>query len=261
MDWSTYRRIAYLGADPSQGRTASSYREHRGPVMLQPAQPVQPTAPRRPHFHDTPPWPQQRYGDYAPVQGWGWWPRWFPYWDRRWYDYWWYLYDYYGGDANADYAAYARDAVLRQYAPQWGLTISGSYGVQAGWSGPILPATAAIVRNYYGLEEALIDGLKRRAVDACARYASDPSIPAVAYLRVKGGQDSALPYPAADWLDVSSPLRQWWQRLTSYGGSNPGSWEFAAIIAFDSRTRQPFVSSYALSPVIASALRMLEGQG
>jgi hypothetical protein len=42
--------------------------------------------------------------------------------------YWWYLYDYYGGDAYPEYAEYARDAVLRQYAPQWGLSVGGSYG-------------------------------------------------------------------------------------------------------------------------------------
>ncbi len=83
---------------------------------------------RRHHFHDVPPWPHQRYHDYAYAEGWGWWPRWFPYWDRGWYDYWWSLYDYYGGDAYPEYAEYARDAVLRQYAPQWGLVVSGSYG-------------------------------------------------------------------------------------------------------------------------------------
>ena len=77
---------------------------------------------RRHHFHDVPPWPHQHHRDYVYVDRGGWWPRWYPYWDPSWFRYWWYLYDYYGGDAYADYAEYARDAVLRQYAPQWGLS-------------------------------------------------------------------------------------------------------------------------------------------
>jgi len=96
------------------------------PLPQVPRPPVHPTY-RRHHFHDVPPWPHQRYHDYANVEGWGWWPRWFPYWDEGWYAYWWYLYDYYGGDAYPEYAEYARDAVLRQYAPQWGLVVD-DYG-------------------------------------------------------------------------------------------------------------------------------------
>jgi hypothetical protein len=108
------------------------------PVSHPPVQPpvVQPPTPpaatsqtesrpyRRHHFHDVPPWPHQHHGDYIVIEGWGWWPRWYPYWDQRWYAYWWYLYDYYGGDAYPEYAEYARDAVLRQYAPQWGFVVS-----------------------------------------------------------------------------------------------------------------------------------------
>lgn len=116
-------------------------RDHRDPGARPPIAPptahppvAQPTAPptatpptetrpRRHHFHDFPPWPHQHHGDYVAVEGWGWWPRWYPYWDQRWYTYWWYLYDYYGGDAYPDYAEYARDAIVRAYAPQWGLVV------------------------------------------------------------------------------------------------------------------------------------------
>jgi hypothetical protein len=85
-----------------------------------------PSAARRHHFHDTAPWPHRRYGDYHLVDGYGWWPRWFPYWDPSWYAFWWSLYDYYGGDTYPDYAEYARDALLRQSGPEWGLTIGGA---------------------------------------------------------------------------------------------------------------------------------------
>lgn len=80
---------------------------------------------RRHHFHDFPPGPHQRYHDYIFVDRGGWWPRWYPYWNPSWYAYWWQLYDYYGGDAHPEYAEYARDATLRQYAPQWGLSVGG----------------------------------------------------------------------------------------------------------------------------------------
>lgn len=121
-----------------QALPASAYRQ---PLRLPPVdtRPI----PRRHHFHDYPPWPHQRYGDYIVIEGWGWWPRWYPYWDQRWYSYWWQLYDYYGGDANPEYAEYARDAILRQQAPQWGLTVSGS------WMGAE-PARAPIVRDHRG---------------------------------------------------------------------------------------------------------------
>jgi len=81
----------------------------------------------RHHFHDRPPWPHRHHGDYILVPGWGWWPRWFPYWDPGWQAYWWSLYDYYGGDAYPDYAAYARDMLIRQQAGQWGLVVSGDF--------------------------------------------------------------------------------------------------------------------------------------
>lgn len=93
-------------------------------------QPASVLVPRRRwhHFHDVPPWPHQRYHDYALVEGWGWWPRWYPYWDEHWRGYWWNLYDYYGGDGQPEYAEYARDAFLRANASQWGLVVGGVYG-------------------------------------------------------------------------------------------------------------------------------------
>jgi len=66
------------------------------------------------------PWGQRAYGDHIFLVGYGWLPRWYPYWDPRWFDYWWLLFDYYGGDVNAEYASYARDATLRAYARQYG---------------------------------------------------------------------------------------------------------------------------------------------
>lgn len=94
----------------------------------------------RHHFHDVPPWPHQHHHDYVHVDDrWGWWPRWYPYSDPGWYRYWWQLYDYYGGDASPAYAEYARDALLRQRAPELGLTVSGYYGgAQIGRYMPIV---------------------------------------------------------------------------------------------------------------------------
>ncbi len=66
------------------------------------------------------PWGQRYYGDYIFLDDYGWLPRWYPYWDPQWFNYWWYLFDYYGGDVNPDYAAYARDAALRSFAPRYG---------------------------------------------------------------------------------------------------------------------------------------------
>lgn len=122
-------------------------RDHRRPPpqieLHHPARPSVRPSVRRHHFHDVPPWPHQRYGDYVYVDRGGWWPRWFPYWDPRWYVYWWYLYDHYGGDAYPEYAEHARDAVLRQYAPQWGLVVSGA------WMGAD-PRDGVIVRDHRG---------------------------------------------------------------------------------------------------------------
>ena len=69
----------------------------------------------RPRYHH----PHDYYHDYTVVDG-AWWPRWFPYWDPAWFQYWWQLYYYYGGDARADYAQYARDAHLRADATRLG---------------------------------------------------------------------------------------------------------------------------------------------
>lgn len=77
-------------------------------------------------MHYAPPqqwWPpaaHQQYGDYVLVEGYGWFPRWYPYWEAYWYGYWQQLYAFYGGDANPQYAEYARDYALRTIAPQWG---------------------------------------------------------------------------------------------------------------------------------------------
>lgn len=91
-------------------------------VPVHPIVPVHPVVPPQhaPPSREEPPEAHHRHGDYVFVEGYGWWPSWFPYWEPYWYAYWQYLYDYYGGDANADYAEYARDAVLREMAPQWG---------------------------------------------------------------------------------------------------------------------------------------------
>jgi hypothetical protein len=54
------------------------------------------------------------------VPGYDYWPRWYPYWDPYWYWYWEYLFWYYRGYENPDYAEWARDQVLRSYAPRYG---------------------------------------------------------------------------------------------------------------------------------------------
>jgi hypothetical protein len=92
-------------------------------------------------YHHDAPGPHRRYRDYVYDDRSGWWPRWFPYRDQRWCAYWWYLYDHYGGDACPAYAEYARDAVLRQYGPQWGLVVSGA------WMGAD-PQEGLIVRDH-----------------------------------------------------------------------------------------------------------------
>ena len=125
----------------SEGLPSTGTRRQPGPIFRDPL-PV-----RRHHFHDRPPWPHQRYNDYAPVEGWGWWPRWYPYWDPQWRTYWWYLYDYYGGDEYPEYAEYARDAALRANASQWGLVVGGTYGApQVGHYG-------AQQVGYYGTQQ------------------------------------------------------------------------------------------------------------
>ena len=296
MSWGQYHNRAYGPYDWAYGAyLGAEHRPTTRPLLEQPRPQPMPLA-RRHHFHDHPPYPHRYYNDYALIEGRGWWPRWFPYWDQGWITYWWNLYDYYGGDAYPEYAEYARDAYLRQNAPKWGLVVSGNsdalvaghhqgqagqggwygagyqggyavqpgygygdgggYAAQVGWSGPVVPVTSSTVRGYDGLEEALIDGLSRRAIKASAQYSRDPSIPAVAYLRLKGGQEIVLPYPAADWLDAGSPIRLWWNNVTS---KNYGSWEFCAIVAFDPRTRQSYTNSYALSPVIVGPLSRTRG--
>jgi hypothetical protein len=130
---------------------ASAYRQ---PLRLPtPLPSIEPVRVHRHHFHDLPPWPQQHHGDYINVEGWGWWPRWYPYWDERWVAYWWSLYDYYGGDAYPEYAEYMRDAILRQYASQWGLVVSG-WGGRGNWMGAEpqrSPIVAPIVRDHRGI--------------------------------------------------------------------------------------------------------------
>ncbi len=120
------RERDHRGETPPPGAGTQRSDDPRS-ALIRPARP-----PRRHHFHDAPPWPHQHHHDYTLVEGWGWWPRWYPYWDARWYAYWWHLYDYYGGDAYPEYAEYARDAVLRSNAPQWGLVVGGHGGTQVG---------------------------------------------------------------------------------------------------------------------------------
>jgi hypothetical protein len=104
---------------------------YRPPSVLSRTTAAQPTRPAaRPIVHpghgpvvlsrNTPPASYQRHRDYNYVEGYGWWPTWFPYWDPGWQAYWQSLYDYYGGDANPDYAEYARDEYMRTIAAQQG---------------------------------------------------------------------------------------------------------------------------------------------
>jgi len=74
----------------------------------------------RPGYRLQAPAAHLRHHDYAYIEGYGWRPRWFPYWDPAWVQYWDYLYAYYGGDANPEYAEYARDEYLRSIAAQQG---------------------------------------------------------------------------------------------------------------------------------------------
>ena len=92
------------------------------PVVHPPVVPVHPVVPPvvPPPTHYEPPRPHYEHHDYVFVENYGWWPSWFPYWEQRWYSYWQQLYYYYGGDENREYAEWARDQVLRAYAPQMG---------------------------------------------------------------------------------------------------------------------------------------------
>jgi len=140
---------------------------------------------RRHHFHDVPPWPHQHHRDYVYVDRGGWWPRWYPYWDPQWYVYWWDLYDYYGGDAHPEYAEYARDAFLRQYAPQWGLlplpfdqrlSVSGSYGsTQVG----IQPYGVQATEKYYHRDRDAIASLRARGLEKAQKIYGAVGVPYV----------------------------------------------------------------------------------
>lgn len=153
------------------------------------------------HFHDVPPWPHQYYHDYALVDNrWGWWPRWYPYSDPGWYRYWWQLYDYYGGDASPAYAEYARDAILRQRAPELGLIVSGGYygGSQA-------------VGSYYGTQVGRYTQ-PTAIVEQQAHY-QHPHYRYGDYVTVNGTW-----WPR--WYPYSDPAwcRYWWQLYHYYGG-------------------------------------------
>ena len=129
----------------------------------------------------------------------------------------------------------------------------------AGWAGPPLLSPSADP-YYVGLEQALQDSFKREAQVAAARLANMAGISAVAYLRSKGGRAAVVPYVGDDWISQeSSPLRQWWDRITKIE-ENFGRWEFAAILIFDRRYQpsQPHFHAYALSPAIVGPLRDLE---
>ncbi len=107
--------IDHRGATPIMHPVHDPSFPTHGPIVRHPPVPTRP-APSREH----PPTSHHRHHDYVYVEGYDWWPQWFPYWEPYWYWYWQYLYDYYGGDANAEYAEYARDWALRSIAPQWG---------------------------------------------------------------------------------------------------------------------------------------------
>ena len=114
---------------PTEARTPTTAVVHPTvPAPVHPAVPAPVAHPGHgPVIHHGPVYPpsqpppaHQRHRDYRYVEGWGWWPTWFPYWDQGWLNYWNYLYDYYGGDAYAEYAEYMRDAAMRQLAAQRG---------------------------------------------------------------------------------------------------------------------------------------------
>ena len=131
-------------------------------------------------------------------------------------------------------------------------------GAVVGWAGPVL--SPRVDPYYLGLEQALQDSFKREAQRAAARLANMPGVSAVAYLRSKGGQASAVPYVGDDWISQeSSPLRQWWDKITQTE-ENFGGWEFAAILIFDRRYQpaQPHFHAFVLSPAIVGPLRDLE---
>lgn len=121
----SHRQVHYLmGADPSRAvhpvavaptPAYSAYPGHPA-YPVHPGVPVHAAPPSRAH----PPASHLRHHDYGFADGWGWWPIRFPYWDPSWRAYWQSLYDYFGGDANSDYAEYARDATVRQVAAQRG---------------------------------------------------------------------------------------------------------------------------------------------
>jgi hypothetical protein len=57
----------------------------------------------------------------------------------------------------------------------------------------------------------------------------------------------------------SSPLHQWWDRITK-SEENFGRWDFAALVIFDRRFQPPksYFQAYAMSPAIVGPLRDLE---
>ena len=125
------------------------------------------------------------------------------------------------------------------------------------WEGPQLPSAQAD-RNYRGLEEALLDSLKREAQAAAAPHARTAS--AVAFLRARGGRSVAVPFVGEfGFFEDTSPLRQWWEGIVKTE-ENFGRWEFAAVLIFDKRYQppQPYFQAYALSPTIVGPVRDLE---
>ena len=101
-------------------RGGSQIHPTHGPIIRHPPVPTHPTHPRPAPSPTEPPASHHRHQDYVFIEGYDWWPRWFPYWEPYWWQMWGWLYDYYGGDANPEYAEYARDWYLRSIAPQWG---------------------------------------------------------------------------------------------------------------------------------------------
>lgn len=191
-------------------------RDHRTPMIAHPR--PQLTRARRHHFHESPPWPHQRYGDYVNVDRWGWWPRWFPYWDQSWFTYWWYLYDYYGGDANPEYAEFKRDAVLRQNAPTWGLVIGAD----------------PVVRDHRGSGMAVRDhrdpgrmpvqfGMPSAAHHPVVSPGTQFGMPSAAHHPIHPGWDheggshrQRYPHPHDHYRDYTVIEGAWWPRWFPY---------------------------------------------
>jgi hypothetical protein len=213
-------------------------RDHRGEISRartyahQIALPPVPRPGRRHHFHDAPPWPHRHHHDYIRVDDrWGWWPRWYPYSDPGWYQYWWQLYDYYGGDASPEYAEYARDAILRQRAPELGLVVSGGDTQGMGSYGGGYYGSGHAGGSYYGGTQV---GRHTPPVEQRPHY-QHPHYHYGDYVTFNGTW-----WPR--WYPYSDPswYQYWWQLYHYYGGDAHRDYaEYArdALLRTQMRTR------------------------